>query len=94
MAGRQPPEKFQVAFSLAGEQRALVRRIAKAVEEELGQETVFFDEWFEHYIAGHDADLKLQQIYGKQSELVVVCVSERYGANRGLLPNTKPSALG
>src|SRR6202035_264821 len=60
-------------------QRNLVRSIAEAVEKELGPATVFLDEWFEHFIAGHDADLKLQRIYGKQSELVVVCISERYG---------------
>jgi hypothetical protein len=76
---REVPEKFLIAFSLAGEQRNLVRSIAEAVEKELGPATVFLDEWFEHFIAGHDADLKLQQIYGKQCELVVVCVSERYG---------------
>jgi TIR domain len=77
---REVPEKFLIAFSLAGEQRNLVRSIAEAVEEELGPATVFLDEWFEHFIAGHDGDLKLQQIYGKQSELVVICVSERYGS--------------
>jgi hypothetical protein len=37
------------------------------------------DEWFEYFLAGHDADLKLQKIYRQQSELVVVCISERYG---------------
>ena len=76
---RKLPKKFLVAFSLAGEQRDLVRPIAEAVKEKLGQTTVFFDEWFEHLVAGHDADLKLQKIYGEQSELVVVCVSEHYG---------------
>ncbi len=79
MPTRKIPEKFQVAFSLAGEQRDLVRAVAEAVENELGSPNVFFDEWFEHYIAGSDADLKLQDIYGKQCELVVVCVSEHYG---------------
>jgi hypothetical protein len=79
MPVREVPEKFQVAFSLAGEQRDLVRAIAEAVEKDLGQETVFLDEWFEHFLAGHDADLRLQKIYGDQSELVVVCVSEHYG---------------
>jgi hypothetical protein len=36
MPTRTLPEKFLVAFSLAGEQRELVRAIAEAVEEELG----------------------------------------------------------
>jgi hypothetical protein len=76
---RELPKKFLVAFSFAGEQRELVRAIAEAVKKKLGPRTVFFDEWFEHFLAGHDADLRLQKIYGDQSELVVVCVSERYG---------------
>jgi hypothetical protein len=79
MPVRKVPEKFLIAFSLAGEQRELVRSIAKAVETKLGQATVFLDEWFEHLIAGHDGELKLQNIYRKQCELVVVCVSEHYG---------------
>jgi hypothetical protein len=77
---RQVPERFQVAFSLAGEERDLVRAIAEAVEKELGSPNVFFDEWFEHYIAGDDADLKLQEIYGKRCVLAVVCVSGGYGS--------------
>lgn len=79
MPSRQLPEKFLVAFSFAGEQRDLVCAIAEAVEKELGPETVFLDEWFEHYIAGADADLKLQDFYGEKCELAVVCVSARYG---------------
>jgi hypothetical protein len=79
MAVRKLPEKFQVAFSFAGEQRDLVRSIAEAVEQSLGPSSVFLDEWFEYYLAGHDGDLKLQKIYSQQCELVVVCVSERYG---------------
>jgi hypothetical protein len=73
------PKRFQVAFSFAGEQRELVRAIAEALEQDLGRGAIFFDEWFEYYIAGHDADLKLQRLYAEQCELVVVCVSARYG---------------
>lgn len=80
MSLRELPPKFLVAFSLAGEQRELVRTIAEAVEARLGRGAVFLDEWFEHYIAGDDADLKLQEIYGHRCELAVVCVSERYGS--------------
>ncbi|HMH49702.1 MAG TPA: toll/interleukin-1 receptor domain-containing protein [Candidatus Acidoferrum sp.] len=79
MSSRQVPEKFLVAFSFAGEQRDLVRAIAEAVEERLGRGTVFLDEWYEFYIAGDDADLRLQEIYGQKSELAVVCVSGNYG---------------
>ena len=79
MPARPLPDKFLVAFSLAGEQRELVRAIAEAVETQLGRGTVFFDEWFEYYLAGDDADLKLQKIYGEQCALAVVCVSQAYG---------------
>lgn len=78
MPARPLPDKFLVAFSFAGEERVLVRAIVEAVERRLGRGTVFFDEWFEHYLAGGDADLKLQELYGNQCELAVVCVSKRY----------------
>jgi hypothetical protein len=79
MPARPLPDKFQVAFSFAGEQRDRVRSIAELVEKELGSGTVFLDEWFEAYLAGDDADLKLQDIYTQRCSLAVVCVSERYG---------------
>ena len=72
------PERFLVAFSFAGEQRDLVRPIAEAVEHELGRGAVFFDEWFEDYIAGSDGDLSLQAIYARTSDMVVACVSGHY----------------
>ena len=79
MCAREIPEKFLVSFSFAGEQRDLVRSVAELVEQRLGSNTVFFDDWFEHYIAGDDADLRLQEVYGKRSALVVLCVSQNYG---------------
>lgn len=79
MPARELPDKFLVAFSLAGEQRALVKSIAEAVEAEVGAGNVFFDEWYEHHLAGNGADLKLQKIYGEQCALVVYCVSREYG---------------
>jgi hypothetical protein len=79
VVSREIPEKFLLAFSFAGEQRQLVRSIAEAVEQRLGFGTVFFDEWFEYYIAGADADIRLQDIYSRKSELLVVCVSGEYG---------------
>ena len=79
MPARPVPETLLVAFSLAGEQRDIVRPIAEAVESALGWGTVFYDDWFEHYISGDDADLRLQGIYSKRATLVVPCISERYG---------------
>jgi len=68
-----------VAFSLAGEQRQLVLPIVQEVEAILGRSMVFYDTWYEHWIAGWDADLLLQKLYGEMAELVVMCVSGSYG---------------
>ena len=76
---REVPTRFAVAFSLAGEQRQLVLPIAQEVEAVLGRSTVFYDDWYEHWIAGGDADLLLQKLYGEMAELVVICVSGAYG---------------
>ena len=67
-----------MAFSLAGEQRELVLPLAQELEGILGRSAVFYDTWYEHYIAGQDADLLLQKIY-REAELVVICVSQSYG---------------
>lgn len=68
-----------MAFSLAGEQRQLVLAVAQEVEAILGRSTVFYDDWYTHWIAGPDGDLLLQGVYGEKAELVVVCVSGAYG---------------
>ncbi len=79
MPVREVPSRFAVAFSLAGEQRQLVLQVAQEVEAVLGRTTVFYDDWYEHWIAGSDADLLLQGLYGERAELVVICVSGAYG---------------
>src|ERR1041384_2087248 len=80
MPAREVPERFLVALSFSGAEREFVRTIAEAVEGRLGSTSVFFDEWFEFYVGGHDADVKLQRIYGSGCELAVVCVSATYGS--------------
>lgn len=76
---RKLPARFAVAFSFAGEQRHLVLAVAQEVEAVLGRSTVFYDDWYTYWIAGPDADLLLQSVYGEKAELVVVCVSGAYG---------------
>jgi hypothetical protein len=79
---RDVPDRFSVAFSLAGEQRQLVLPIAQELEAVLGRSAVFYDDWYEHWIAGSDADLLLQDLYGQRCDLVVVCVSGDYGGKQ------------
>jgi hypothetical protein len=75
---RSVPDQFLVAFSFAGEHRDLVRTIAEATEQLLGKGTVFYDEWYEELLAGSSADLKLQDIYGSGSDVIVMCASAEY----------------
>jgi hypothetical protein len=56
-----------------------VLAVVQEVEGILGRSTVFYDDWYTHWIAGPDADLLLQSVYGERAELVVVCVSGAYG---------------
>jgi hypothetical protein len=74
------PYRFEVAFSFAGDgKRDKVRSVAELLREELGDGRVFFDEWFEAELAGHDAQLVLQDFYRKQARVVVACLCHRYG---------------
>ena len=52
--------------------------VAEQVEAILGWSTVFYDAWYEYWLAGQDADLLLQNLYSG-AELVVMCVSGAYG---------------
>lgn len=70
--------RFEVAFSFAGENRELVQKVAQLLRDSLGEDKVFYDEWFEHELTGVDAQIVLQTIYGEQSRLVVPCISKRY----------------
>ncbi len=71
--------RFDVAISFAGENdRNFVRRIAELLRHDLGDKRVFFDEWFEAEIAGPDAHVVLQTIFGQEAWLVVAGISARY----------------
>ena len=71
--------RFEVAISFAGDnKRSIVREVAQVLRTRLGHGTVFFDEWFEAELAGPDAQIVLQGIYGVSTRLVVSCVCQRY----------------
>jgi len=75
-----PSYRFDVALSFAGDnKRDRIREIATALRHHLGNDRVFFDEWYEVELAGQDANLVLNKIYQKSSRLVVTCVCHRYG---------------
>ena len=70
--------RFAVAVSFPGEHRDRVREIESLVRARLVGCEVFFDERYEHEIAGFEADLVLQRIYHDESELVVLFFCKEY----------------
>ena len=71
--------RFEVAISYASDNKQeTVRSVAELLRDKLGKGKVFFAEWFEAELAGPDAQVVLQNYYGRLSRLVVVCVCQRY----------------
>jgi hypothetical protein len=68
--------RFQVALSFAGEQRDEARQIAQQLKN-VGLR-VFFDEDFEAEMWGRDLNDYLTNIYLKESEYVLMLISEAY----------------
>ena len=69
---------FKVAVSFPGEKRRYVSRVVDVLRKELGADTVFYDFDYQAQIARPNADILLQNVYHKQSELVVIFLCEEY----------------
>lgn len=69
---------FKVALSFPGEKRRYVSRVADILRRELPNDSVFYDLDYQAQIARPNADILLQNIYHKQSELVVVFLCKDY----------------
>ncbi len=70
--------RFSIALSYPSEHRVLVGRIADRLDEVLGNDAVFFDRRCQDGLVGPDLHVKLQEIYGKQSKLIVPFFSRHY----------------
>lgn len=71
--------RFDVAISFAGDsKRDRIRQVVRELGGRFGDGRIFFDEDFEHEIAGVDADTFFQNVFGKRTLLVVTCVCKRY----------------
>lgn len=67
---------FQVALSFAGEQRAYVREVAKALSAR--HIAVFYDEFQANSLWGKDGAEHFHQIYSRDSNFVVMFISVEY----------------
>ena len=70
--------RFEVALSFPGEHRSYVERVAVQLEQQLGPNACFYDEYYEAQLARPNLDVLLQEIYGERSGLVVAFVCREY----------------
>lgn len=71
-------KRFDVALSFPGEHRSFVRAVAEALAQQLTQERVFYDVWYEAELARPNLDTYLQPIYRDKAELIVIFLCAEY----------------
>lgn len=69
---------FKVAVSFPGEKRRYVSRVVDVLRKELETDSVFYDLDYQAQIARPNVDILLQNIYHKQSDLVVIFLCKEY----------------
>lgn len=70
--------RFRIALSFPGEHRAYIERVAARLAEELGQERVLYDAYYEAEFARPDLDTYLQDLYHDESDLIALFLCEDY----------------
>ncbi len=76
--GRVEELKFKVALSFSGDRRDYVLETATELKRQLPRGAVFYDNDFKAQLARPNLDVLLQNIYLKNSDLVVVFLSTEY----------------
>ena len=70
--------KFDVALSFPGEKRDYVEHVANILKDKLGNDKVFYDNYYRSQLAKPNLDVLLQNIYRKQSSLIAVFLCGDY----------------
>jgi general stress protein CsbA len=78
--GQATQKRFQVALSYPGEVRDRVSGIASILERTLARDAIFYDKWYAGELARPNLDLHLQDIYKRDSELLVIVLCAEYEA--------------
>jgi hypothetical protein len=72
-------KRFQIALSFAGEHRVYVEQVANHLKAALvGEDAVFYDNWYTHELARPNLDSYLQNIYHQDSDLIVPFICADY----------------
>ena len=74
--------RFRIALSFPGEKRKYVRSVAECLAQKIGRDSVFFDEYYEEQLAVPNLDIKLQNIYKDESDLVVPFFCNNYAEKK------------
>ncbi|NMF86000.1 GUN4 domain-containing protein [Nodosilinea sp. P-1105] len=72
-------KRFDIALTFPGEHRKYVQDVAEFLAVRCSYERVFYDSWYQEELARSRLDNHLHKIYTKESELVVVFLSQEYG---------------
>ena len=71
-------KKFKVALSFPCNKREYVKEVAERLLKIIGEETVFYDNFYKAELARPNLDILLQDIYHQNSELIVVFLCKEY----------------
>lgn len=69
---------FSISVSFPGEKRDYVSNVVENLKDKLGKDKVFYDFDYQSQLARPNADTLLQNIYHKQSDLVVIFLCKEY----------------
>lgn len=74
--------QFEVALSFPGQARPYIEIVANLLTDSLGDNAVFYDDFYKSQLASPSLDSILQSIYGERSKLIVVFLSVDYAEKR------------
>lgn len=80
--GSRSDMHFRVALSFADEHCSYVEEIARALEDKLGERSVFYYRDYTSWTTVDDMDTLLQNVYLRQSDLAVAFLSQEYQQKR------------
>ena len=69
---------FDVAVTFAGESRSLVKSVVEELSIKIASNRIFYDEFYQAYLARPSLDTLLQNIYHKRSKLIVAFLCKSY----------------
>src|SRR5215470_1292387 len=71
-------KRFQVALSFAGEHRNFVESVAEHLSQNLGQNRVFYDRYYEAELARPNLDTYLMDLYREHADLIAIFLCANY----------------